>query len=263
VGRSVSGPSSASNAIHGNICGNIAQISQAIKAQPPPRARSGRRRNAPLAATAHLLQPVSPREGPGVKEFRATPSGPQSEIIRMIPTFTLSGVLPPFIGQNPAERAGCSPYPAHMSELVNRFGTSSDRCALLGGLLDLRQALHGIGVAEGVQLIDGSFVENVELTRLRPPADIDVVTIAARPVSDPIAWAQLVMANQDVFDSDAAKARFRCDHYFLDTLKRPGLVVSDAIYFSNLFSHQRTTSLWKGMIQVPLSSDDANARLSL
>jgi hypothetical protein len=150
-----------------------------------------------------------------------------------------------------------------MSELVNRFGTSNDRCALLEGLLDLRLALHRIGIEDGVQLIDGSFVENVELTRLRPPADIDVVTIAARPVRDPIAWVHMVKANQDVFDSDAAKARFHCDHYFLDTLKRPDLVVSDAIYFSNLFSHQRTTALWKGMIQVPLSSDDADARLFL
>jgi hypothetical protein len=110
-------------------------------------------------------------------------------------------------------------------------------------LLDLRLALQRIGITEGIQLIDGSFVEDVEVTRLRPPADIDVVTIAARPVSDRISWAQMITANQDVFDSDAAKGRFRCDHYFLDTQKRPDLLVADAIYFSNLFSHQRTTSL--------------------
>jgi hypothetical protein len=178
----------------------------------------------------------------------------------VIPPFTLSGVLPPFIGQNPADRGDCSPYLARMSELVSRFGTSGDRCALLEGLLDLRLALQRIGITEGIQLIDGSFVEDVEVTRLRPPADIDVVTIAARPVSDRLSWAQMITANQDVFDSDAARGRFGCDHYFLDTQKRPDLLVADAIYFSNLFSHQRTTSLWKGMIDVPLRSDDTHAR---
>ena len=181
----------------------------------------------------------------------------------MIPTFTLSGVLPPFIGGDPSDRAGCSPYPAEMSELASRFGTSGDRCALLGGLLDLRSALQQLGITRGVQLIDGSFVENVEVTRSRPPADIDVVTIAARPVSDPASWRQLVTAHQDVFDPERSKARFRCDHYFLDTLKAPGLLVADAMYFSNLFSHQRATSLWKGMIEVSLTSDDALARMSL
>jgi len=146
-----------------------------------------------------------------------------------------------------------------MTELVSRFGTSVDRCALLAGLLDLRLALQRIGVTQGVQWIDGSFVEDVEATRSRAPADIDVVTIAARPENDQ-RWAQLVTANLDIFDSNRSQAVFRCDHYFLDTLKRPDLLVADAIYFSSLFSHQRTTSLWKGMIVVPLSPDDLDAR---
>jgi hypothetical protein len=181
----------------------------------------------------------------------------------VIPPLNLSGVLPPFTGQDPSERAECSPYLARISELVSRFGTSRERCRLLEGLLDLRLSLQRIGITQGIQWINGSFVENVEAVRSRPPADIDVVTIAARPVSDPQAWDQLIHANQDIFYPDRTKARFGCDHYFLDTLKRPALLVADAVYFSSLFSHQRTTSLWKGMIAVPLSSDDIDARLLL
>jgi hypothetical protein len=41
------------------------------------------------------------------------------------------------------------------------------------------------------------------------------------------------------------------------------LLRQHAMYFSNLFSHQRATSLWKGMIEVSLTSDDALARMSL
>jgi hypothetical protein len=150
-----------------------------------------------------------------------------------------------------------------MSELVSRFGTSGERCALLEGLLDLRLALQRLGITEGIQWIDGSFVENIEARRSRPPGDIDVVTIAARPVRDQGAWMQLVRDKQEVFNSEAAKVKFHCDHYFLDTLKRPDLLVADTVYFSSLFSHQRETSLWKGIISVQLSSDDAEARLFL
>jgi hypothetical protein len=101
----------------------------------------------------------------------------------VIPPLNLSGVLPPFIGQDPAERAGCSPYSAQISELVSRFGISRARCELLEGLLDLRPSLQRIDITQGIQWIDGSFVENVEAARSRPPADIDVVTIAARPIA--------------------------------------------------------------------------------
>jgi hypothetical protein len=150
-----------------------------------------------------------------------------------------------------------------VSEVVSRFATSPERAQLLTGLLDLRLALANLGITNGVQWIDGSFVEDTETIRGRAPADIDVVTLAPRPVPDQGQWRQMVMQNLTVFSSQTAKATFGCDHYFLDLQKNPTLLVADTTYFSGLFGHQRVTSLWKGMLEVPLSSDDSLARVLL
>jgi hypothetical protein len=174
---------------------------------------------------------------------------------QLIPPFNISGVLPPFVGLNPADRGGCSPYLVHMSEVVSRFASSRERMLLLQGLLDLREEMRNLGVNQGVQWLDGSFVENVEATASRPPADIDVVTFAARPISDPSQWAQLVGSNPHLF-TGACKARYGCDHYFLDTMKPVEIIIADTAYFSHLFAHNRRSLLWKGMIAVPLDSDD-------
>jgi hypothetical protein len=183
--------------------------------------------------------------------------------IGVIPPFNLSNVLPPYTGTKPTERASCSPYRIKTSELVSRFATSSDRIRLLNGLLDLRQALRGVGIVSGEQWIDGSFVENVEVIRGRAPGDVDVVTFAARPVLDDVRWRQTINANLDIFDSKRAKSKFGCDHYFLDTLKRPELLIADTTYFYGLFSHQRASALWKGMLALPIVSDDELARAML
>jgi hypothetical protein len=76
-------------------------------------------------------------------------------------------------------------------------------------------------------------------------------------------WLQIVMQNQNVFNSNQAKIEFGCDHYFLDLLKRPALLVADTSYFFGLFTHQRTSYLWKGMLELPLNSDDLSARALL
>ena len=181
----------------------------------------------------------------------------------MIPPFSISGALPPFVGPNPADRAGSSPYVVMMSEIVRRFGVTAERVHLLTGLLNYREELRRLGVTDGEQWINGSFVEDIETTRGRPPADVDVITLAVRPVSDPMAWSQLVQSNRNLFDPQVTKARFNCDAYFVDLSRRPNLIVADATYFFGLFSHQRVTSLWKGMLAVLLASDDQDARLLL
>lgn len=45
----------------------------------------------------------------------------------MIPPFTLSGLLPPFTGENPTAKALMSPYETSMVSTVQRFGTSAAR----------------------------------------------------------------------------------------------------------------------------------------
>jgi hypothetical protein len=127
----------------------------------------------------------------------------------------------------------------------------------LKGLLDYRAALKKIGVSTGFQLLDGSFVEDVENIRSRPPGDIDVVTFAQPASTDKTAWSQLVAQNRDLFSPTLAKAKYKCDAYFIDLSKPAETLVEDTAYFFNLFSHQKNTHTWKGMVKVPLVSDDA------
>ena len=176
----------------------------------------------------------------------------------MIPSFGSSGVLPPFVGGSPAEAAGVSPYSATMVEVVELLGTTPARVELCRGLLKLRKGLRAIGIDQGVQWINGSFCEDVEVTRGRPPNDIDLVTLLARPdkYQDDAAWKGLVAANLHLFDSKIAKAKFRCDAYFIDLHNRADFTISQITYWFGLFTHQRATHLWKGILQVPLQSDD-------
>lgn len=146
-----------------------------------------------------------------------------------------------------------------MTELVNTFATSQERAEILRGLLRYRAALGSLGITGGFQLMDGSFVEECEKQRGRPPSDIDLVTFAHRPTSDLGAWKALLAANQQLFNPLVTKNSFRCDAYFVDLDIPPAKVVQQTFYWWGLFSHQKSTALWKGVVVVNLASDDAAA----
>ncbi len=176
----------------------------------------------------------------------------------MIPTFSESGVLPPYLGDGPTARADMSPYQASMSELVKGFGLSESRVVILRGLVAYRAALAEAGIDRGFQWIDGSFVESVEQLRGRPPKDVDIVTFAHRPkgIAD---WPAFVQAKANLFSPSQTRQHFHCDAYFVDLDKRAELIVDDTRYWYGLFSHQRSSALWKGMVSVSLRSDDQAA----
>jgi len=177
----------------------------------------------------------------------------------MIPTTTLSGVLPPFLGESPASRAMVSPYRSSTRDFVSRYCSSPVRAELLSGLLGYRRALLAAGIVDGFQWIDGSFIENVEELRGRPPADIDVVTFARRPRDSVMddAWGAWVSSHFDAcLNTEGIKDRYHCHTFFIDLDKCPDVLVRDTSYWYGLFSHQRETALWKGMVELPLSSDD-------
>ena len=154
-----------------------------------------------------------------------------------------------------------SPYPTCMLEFAARFSASSARADLLLSLLDFRSALRAAGIVEAFQWIDGSFVEDIENIRGRPPGDIDVVTFGRIPDSaDQVAFRAWTVTHQALFDPRVTKRLFQCDAYFVDIGKSPQRVVDDTRYWYGLFSHQRETFLWKGMIQIPLNSNDEEAR---
>jgi hypothetical protein len=174
----------------------------------------------------------------------------------MIPSMNASSVLPPFLGEEPGVRAQMSPYEVNMGEVIQRFAVSRERIAILRGLLSYRRDMRAIGITDGYQWLDGSFVEDVEATRNRPPADVDLVTFARVPGDNPAAKVAVAMANENLFSPISAKRIYQCDAYFVDLGKRPELLVDDTRYWFGLFSHQRETSLWKGMLKVPMQSDD-------
>ena len=178
----------------------------------------------------------------------------------MIPELNQSGVLPPFIPeQGPTDPAGMAPYKTTITEFVLRYAHTPERRTILKGLLDYRKKLREVGISNGFQWLDGSFVENVELNRGRAPADVDIVTFALRPTNDLEQWNTIVHANTDLFLPGEAKKKYYCDAYFVDLNTHPIHVVSNTRYWFGLFSHQRESYLWKGMVEIPIECMDDEA----
>lgn len=177
----------------------------------------------------------------------------------MIPNHNHTGVLPPFLpGALPHENGAMAPYRASFLSLAKKFATSKERISILKGLIAYRNALRSIGVMGGFQWIDGSFVEDCERVRGRPPKDIDLITFSDRPqtFSKIDQWRQLIHSRPDLFNPDDSKEKFFCDAYFVDLTVNPIHIVNQTRYWFGLFSHQRDTFLWKGMLEIPFTDND-------
>jgi hypothetical protein len=184
----------------------------------------------------------------------------------MIPALTHAGVLPPFLpNTDPAISSAMAPYSVTLSEVVARFANTPDRIEIFRGLLGYRQLLRDAGITDGFQWIDGSYVEDCERNRGRSPSDIDLVTFAKRPsgCADKTIWGDFVKKNAALFTPIEIKRQHRCDAYFVD-LDLPGeTIVANTKYWFGLFSHQRSSFLWKGLLTIPLQADDQIALASL
>lgn len=179
----------------------------------------------------------------------------------MIPSFNPSGVLPPYTGISPVLPSGLSPYDASMKELAETLGTSADRAKILRGFIALRANLLALGIDDGYQWCAGSFCEDIEKLEVRSPGDIDVVTFFARPTSANATndWAAFVTSNSSMFDPVHNKAMFQCDAYFVDGNTNLQAVIKQVTYWYGLFSHKRSSHMWKGMLRIPLISNDTEA----
>jgi hypothetical protein len=178
----------------------------------------------------------------------------------VIPAFNHSHVLPPFEGER-MNSAHSSPYLVTSSELVQRFAISRSRCIVLDGLLRYRSELRGLGFTQGFQWLDGSFVEDVEAREDRAPNDIDVVTFAHPPagMSDQ-QINQMLDTRPELFNLERCKREFHCDTSIVNLTTAPEWLVLQTRYWYGLYSHRRGDALWKGMLQLPLDSDDDAAR---
>lgn len=179
----------------------------------------------------------------------------------MIPAFNHSHVLPPFLGGGPTTASDVSPYVVSILDVARRFAHLPGRVRLVKGLLDYRAGLAALGFVRGFQWLDGSFAEDVEAHEHRPPNDVDLVTFAYSPSGlSSTEIAHLLLANPDLFDVLKAKAKYGCDAYVVPLDKSPENLVKRVTYYFGLFSHRRSDQVWKGLLQIPLGSDDVLAR---
>ena len=81
-----------------------------------------------------------------------------------IPDFDHNHVLPPHLG-NPIVHSELSPYPCTILELCAKFSTSPQRIAILKNFVQFRQKMTLNGVLFGFQWLDGSFLENIEVSQ--------------------------------------------------------------------------------------------------
>ncbi len=176
----------------------------------------------------------------------------------MIPAHNHSGVLPPFVpGSSPSAKGAMAPYKVSLLEVAHRFSNGSARLEIIQGLVAYRAELRNEGITSGFQWLDGSFVEDIEAIKGRPPNDVDVITFADRPAVylDHTKWFDFIRRRRDLFLPIECKKKFKCDAYYVDMNLRPEILVSQTRYWFGLFSHQRDSLLWKGMLEIPLGDD--------
>lgn len=177
-----------------------------------------------------------------------------------IPAFTIDGVLPPFVGPTGpgGARQDMTPYLTTAQEVVTTFGSSERRRNILLGWLNFRSHLRAAGVVRGFQWLDGSFVEDKE------PKDIDVMTFFYRPLAlqDLAQRPAWLRAYGHLLNRVVVKVMFDVDSMVLDLNGSPEALVDSTRYYGSLFSHQRGTDIWKGMLAVRLE-DQADDQAAL
>lgn len=180
----------------------------------------------------------------------------------MIPNWNGSGVIPPIRPGDPGGSINRSPYKVELYQVVEKYATSTERIKILKDLLVFREKLHEIGITNGFQWLDGSFMENIEIINGRPPKDVDVVTFFHLPTG--VDQQHLVSKHSELFIPREIKKHFNIDGYpcILGT-PTEGHHVKQISYWYSMWSHRRDF-LWKGFIQVDLSpTEDIAATKSL
>ena len=172
----------------------------------------------------------------------------------MIPDWNLAAVLPPVrpgeLGHSPDR----SPYVVALSQMVQRFATSPERIRILRGLVSYRAELNARGISSGFQWLNGSFMEHKESLVGEAPKDVDVVTFFSLPAAKE--ESVFVAEIADLFDPETTKAKYLVDAY--PYLLGGQLGASDVkliSYWYSMWSHRRN-GLWKGFVQVGLSSEE-------
>lgn len=78
------------------------------------------------------------------------------------PNFTISGVLPPFIGGTPVVLAAMSPYPTTLTGIANNLCASKERQEIFRGLLNYREQLSSLGLNSGFQWLSEASLKTLK-----------------------------------------------------------------------------------------------------
>lgn len=167
-----------------------------------------------------------------------------------LPAFNHRGLIPPFRDPEQPTSPARSPYPIDITDFTSQFSTTPARCAILQGFLKYRETLHSAGLTTGFQWVDGSFLEQVEITQNRDPSDLDVVSFFNLPAG--IDENEFSRRNPDLFDRSKAKTNYRVDSYPVVLSWKPDLLVWWSAYWYSVWGHRRNLE-WKGFVQIDLA----------
>jgi hypothetical protein len=173
----------------------------------------------------------------------------------VIPNFDHNNVIPPHLG-NPTLKEHLSPYPCTTLELCKTFATSKERIEILNGLLSFRERMNNLDIKQGFQWLDGSFIENIEVSESRAPRDLDLVTFFGGITLEK--QIQLSTEFTEFVNSEIAKQTYKLDHYPVDYCFSPDVTVEMTRYWIQLFTHNRL-GIWKGILRLELNTPDLDA----
>jgi hypothetical protein len=116
-----------------------------------------------------------------------------------------------------------------------------------------------LNIGKGFQWVNGSFFEDAERLRNRPPNDIDVVTFYY--------WPEGINSEQDLMNQYSdffvcdMKLTYRTDAYLvcLNHLHEEKYIqpyFKQITYWYSMWSHQRETLRWKGFYQIALDFEN-------
>ncbi len=127
---------------------------------------------------------------------------------------------------------------------------------LLDGLLTYRRELQKAGIVGGFQWVDGSFCEDVETTRGRPPDDIDVVTFYR--LREGMTQKDFLERAPDLVRNTWTKKHLKIDGYLVDLATDTEVLVAKAAYWCGQFGHTHELR-WKGLVRLGLPGPEDDA----
>ena len=121
--------------------------------------------------------------------------------------------------------------------------------------------MHQFGLNEGIQWINGSFVNDKMSQEGEEPCDIDVITLYNVPLG--VTQQQLLTSSPDLFGAPGTnrnKELFDVDSYFVSLNSGSVSYTTKSIAFWNNLWHHTEKGRRKGFLAVDLApTDDQNA----